>query len=241
MATKVFGIAGVLLGIGASQVAHAFVIDTFSDVFATRYDTIAGSGSEGVYNTGSTCWLGSRLLLNYQYASPIGGIATTEVNGGWFGSNTPLSTNLSAIYYGAAGWNQGAQTLSYFPGRDENLSGFVGVRITVEAAQAGSVLGWDMYDSNLSVGEFSTYRHTLTSNVTSTTTFDFMFASPTSQSSLFTTSRVDYARVSMNLFNVPSGGYAISRIEFIPVPEPASMTAIAVGLAALARRKSKRA
>jgi hypothetical protein len=239
MELKPLVISCAVLALFASQSADAFVIDTFSDVPAILNDTTGGAGYEGVYSPGSSAWLGSRLLTLYQDANPLGGVTTTEVNGGWYGSNTPGSKSISYVSYGTAGWNQTNQSFSYFPSRNENLSMFSGVRFTVLGAKAGTRLFWRMADqsSNMLV------RAIIATDVTSETTFDLSFASPTSVTGPFSLQSVDYAEAIIDTRSVAGGGagFAVSKLEFIPVPEPTTVVALGLGLAAVARRRKNRA
>ncbi len=237
MELKPLVISCAVLALFASQSADAFVIDTFSDLPMIVNDSTVGGTLVGDYGTGSSAWLGSRLLLVSQRAAPIGGVATGEVNGGWFGSNSPLSTSNTRVVYGATGWLPNFGVFQFDGNRNENLSAFSGVRFTVLAAKAGTRLEWEMSSD----GAASLLRTTLTSDVNTATTFDLLFASPTQVTGSFSLASVDYAVANVSTIDVPGGGFVVSKIEFIPVPEPTTMVALGLGLAAVARRRQNRA
>jgi hypothetical protein len=222
-----------------AQSAQAFVIDTFSDVPTVFTNNVPNGSLQGFYSAGSSCWLGSRLVLTDLAQAPAGTSATVSINGSLNMTQTSQARSGVTVYYGAGPTSGSFPTLQYNRERNLNLLPFIGVRATVLNAKAGTVLTWGMVNSTQTTSTLARYSRTLTSDVTTSTTFDIMFATPSSQTGVFTRDSVDLSFFLVDAWNAPGSSYAVSKIEFIPVPEPATITLVGAGLAFIARRKKK--
>ena len=220
--------------ISSFSAAHGVVlIDDFTSGFSSLVDTTptvnVTSFQSGLSNFG-----GTRAHFLGQTTAPLNGASFSEVNGGFYGSNTPGSASFTRIHWGEAGI---AGTNGVF-GIDNNwdFSSNKIFRVYVSAASAGTQFKIDLVD--ISYVSFTATQAfdviTLGSAITTPTVLTFDFTdSPTFVQPGFNFGVVDSIWLSVG--SPASGGYAINRVE--AVPEPATMSALLLGAGMLVRRR----
>jgi hypothetical protein len=222
--------------ISSFSAAHAVVlIDDFTSGFSSLVDTTPGVNVKNSFQTGLSNFGGTRAHFLSQNTAPIsGGVSTSQVNGGLFGTNTPGCVSTTRVHWGEdriIGDNGAISNDNNWDFSSNRI-----FRVFVSSASASTQIRIILEDISFATttSTIALDAITLGSAITTPTVLTFDFTdSPTVIQPGFNFGAVD--SITLSIGSPQSGGYAINRVE--AVPEPATMSALLLGAGMLVRRR----